>query len=106
MTRAERQHERETLVTAYRTSGQTAKEWCCANGLKPNQLKYMLRRERAGKNNSLISTRWLPVEVSTPAPGIHNEALLVRVGEACVEVKPGFDPTLFSGVVQVLLTLC
>ena len=33
-------------------------------------------------------------------------ALLIRVGEACVEVKPGFDPALLSEIVRVLVTLC
>lgn len=102
MTRADRQHERETLVAAYRASGQSAKEWCFANGLRLNQLKYMIRKERTRKSNTPVSTRWLPVEVSTSAPGIHSEALLVRVGEAYIEVKPGFDPALLQDVVRVL----
>jgi hypothetical protein len=49
MTRAEQQQERETRIADYKASGQSAKEWCAANGMKPHQLWYRLRQGSAGK---------------------------------------------------------
>jgi hypothetical protein len=55
-----------------------------------------------------MSTRWLSVAVNGSAPGEEHgdDALLIRVGEACIEVRPGFDPDLLSGVVRALSASC
>jgi hypothetical protein len=104
MTRAERQQEWEARIASYRASGQSAKEWCAANGLQPHQLWYWLRRNSTGTTSTAVkSTRWLPVEMT---PVDHDDALLIRIGTACIEVKPGFDPDLLSGVVRTLSGLC
>jgi hypothetical protein len=106
MTRAEQRQEWETRITDYRASGQSAKEWCAANDVQPHQLWYRLRQENTRKTASVTSTRWLSVAVQ-PSPGEHdNDALVIRVGEACIEVRSGFDPDLLSGVVRVLSVLC
>jgi hypothetical protein len=107
MTRAEQRQEWETLIASYQASGQSAKEWCAANSMKPHQLWYRLRHEHAGKSNCAMSTRWLSVAVTEPTSGDHdNDALLIRIGEACIEVRPGFDPDLLSGVVRALSASC
>jgi hypothetical protein len=107
MTRAEQQQEWETRIASYRASGQSAKEWCAANGMKPHQLWYRLRHDHAGQSNCATSTRWLSLAVAGPTSGDHdNDALLIRIGEACIEVRPGFDPDLLSGVVRTLSASC
>lgn len=107
MTRAEQRQEWETRIASYRASGQSAKEWCAANGMKPHQLWYRLRHDRAGKSNCAMSTRWLSVAVAGPTYGEHdNDALLIRIGDAYIEVRPGFDPDLLSGVVRALSASC
>ncbi|MGI6318299.1 MAG: IS66 family insertion sequence element accessory protein TnpA [Dethiobacteria bacterium] len=35
MTRAEKRKEWETRITRYRASGQSVREWCAANNVKP-----------------------------------------------------------------------
>ncbi|MEM3485253.1 MAG: hypothetical protein QXI12_06495 [Candidatus Methanomethyliaceae archaeon] len=41
------------------------------------------------------------MEVAQP-DGDQDGMILVRVGRACVEVKPGFDRQAFSDVVRIL----
>jgi hypothetical protein len=55
-----------------------------------------------------IKTQWLPVHVSDDhsRPAVGNDSWLVRVGDAVVEVTPGFNPRLFADVVRVLIGLC
>jgi hypothetical protein len=43
-------------------------------------------------NPAIKPARWLPVTVSGPDHREHDDALLIRVGEACIEGRPGFDP--------------
>jgi hypothetical protein len=108
MTRAEQQQEWETRIADYKASGQSAKEWCAANGMKPHQLWYRLRHDSAVKTGPVTSTRWLSVAVAGPTPGEHDDdALLIRIGEAySIEVRSGFDPDLLSGVVRILAASC
>jgi len=81
-------------------------EWCAANDLKPHQLWYWLRKHQLTDSQTGMSSRWLPVEFSDPEPESHTSSLLIRVGQATVEVKPGFDPTLLSDIVRTLAALC
>lgn len=49
MAKAEQQKEGqewETRIADYKASGQSVREWCAANGIRPGRLWYHLRRER------------------------------------------------------------
>ncbi|NHM26002.1 helix-turn-helix domain-containing protein [Desulfofundulus sp. TPOSR] len=104
MTKAEKQKLWETRVAEYRASGQSAKAWCAAHNVTPRQLWYWLRKFK--ESSPAGSTRWLPVELSKQSPSDQGDSLLLKIGQACIEVKPGFDPALLSQVVRVLVSLC
>jgi len=107
MAKTELQQLWEARIAEYRASGQGAKQWCAAHNVTPRQLWYWLRKLRNRKDASPVKpTRWLPVEVCEQSPPDQGNALLVKVGQAGIEVRPGFDPALFSQVVRVLVTLC
>lgn len=107
MTRAERQKEWENRINQYRDSGKSVREWCEANNVRAERLWYWLRRYKTDKNTPLIqSKQWLPVEVREHSPINKDNSLMIRVGEAQIEVKEGFDPTLLSQVVSALVSLC
>jgi len=110
MTKAEQQQrcqEWEKRMAEYRASGQSVREWCAANGVKPERLRYWLRRKKEGESTETESTTWLQAVVSGPTPGEQNDTrLLVKVGKASIEVKSGFDPELLSTVVRVLSGIC
>mgnify|MGYP005846052641 CR=1 FL=1 len=102
----ERRLQWEKRIAEYRSSGQSVREWCAANGLDPNRLWYWLRRTRT-EDAEPQATRWLPVEVTGRADGGGQAAgLLVRVGKAGIEVRPGFDPELLVAVVRALSEAC
>jgi hypothetical protein len=104
MTRAERARQRrewQNRIAEYRSSGQSARAWCAANGVKLHQLRYRLEQEaKTGKKADSESITWLRAEAGDPP------RLLVRVGGGVIEVKPGFDPDLLSMVVRVLSATC
>jgi hypothetical protein len=107
MTRAERLQQRqewENRIAAYRSSGQSARAWCAANGVKPHQLWYRLSQEgKADKKADSARITWLRAAAGEPA---HDGGLLVRVGGGVIEVRPGFDPDLLAMVVRVLSAVC
>ena len=103
MTRAEQQQQWENRIEKYRASAQSVKKWCAENNVKPSQLWYWLRKFKTNDETEIShSNQWLQVEVRDYTP--MDNALLVRVGDACIEVKPGFDPALLSQVVRTLAT--
>ncbi|MDN5362185.1 MAG: hypothetical protein PWP70_1232 [Moorella sp. (in: firmicutes)] len=109
MTKAERQALWETRIAKYQASGQSVKEWCASHeGISPRQLWYWLRKY---KNQDAIPpgesiNRWLPVEVSEQSFIKQGHTLLINVGSASIEVRPGFDPALLAQVVRVLVAIC
>lgn len=104
VTKDERQQERqewEVRVASYRSSGLSAAKWCATNGVKPHQLWYRLKQERATFSGGASAVTWLRASV-----GGFDSGLCVRVGGAIIEVKPGFDPDLLLGVVRALSAAC
>lgn len=111
MTRAQSTEVRkqwEARVAAFRASGQTGAAWCAAHDLKPYQLSYWIGRFREQSAPAVKPSQWLSVEVCEPEPnGVHEDnPLLVKVGQATVEVKARFNPQTFSEVVRILVSLC
>lgn len=107
MTRAERQKEWERRVNQYRVSGESVKQWCAHNNVKADRLWYWLRKYKINKDTPCIqSNQWLPVKVCDDSTADRDNFLIIRVGEAQIEVKEGFDPILLSQVVRTLVASC
>jgi len=107
MTKTELRKEWALRVAAYKASGQGASVWCAANNLKPSQLWYWLQKYKNLETLAVKPSRWLSVEVDGLKPGsTQGSDLLVKVGHATIEVKPGFNPSLLSDVVRTLAALC
>ena len=102
MTQTEKQQQWENRIAEYRASGQSVRQWCASNDVKPERMWYWLRKYKTNGDTFSPSSQWLPVEVCEHLPVDQNSALMLRVGKACIEVKPGFDPSLLVQVVRAL----
>jgi hypothetical protein len=104
-----KQQERHQLwrerITAFRSSGQSVREWCTGNGIRPQQMWYWLRRLET-KHPEGDSPTWLQAVVNVGAVSQDTGGLIVRVGKAAIEVRPGFHPELLSQVVRTLSFIC
>jgi len=107
MTKAELRKEWALRVAAFKASGQSASAWCVAHDLPPHQLWYWLRKHKSEDTPTVMPPQWLSVEVGElEHSSAQRSALIVRVGQATLEVKPGFNPTLLTDVVRILAALC
>ncbi|MCL5290177.1 MAG: helix-turn-helix domain-containing protein [Firmicutes bacterium] len=107
MTKEELRKTWETRVAAFKASGQSASAWCAVHDLKTHQLFYWLRKHKNVDVPAVAPTQWLSVAIDRQNPGnTQEDTLLVRLGHATIEVKPGFNPVLLSDVVRILAKLC
>jgi hypothetical protein len=109
-TKKARRQEWIALIENYKASGLTMAAWCSANQFTLHTLKYWLRKLKG--TSSTVSTKsrpsaFIPLSVGdTASVAAHATPLIVRVREASIELRTGFDPSLFREVVQVLRSTC
>lgn len=105
MDKNELRQEWEQRIASYRASGLTQAKWCEMNGLKVHQLKYWIKRMEGSNAKPTPSTKWASVVMADPSIN-EEDSIQVKIGECSIEVKQGFNPSLFADVVKVLKTLC
>ncbi len=93
----------EVRMADFKASGQTAKEWCNANNIKRSKLHYWLRKFGSNEQ-SFKSSQWLPVEVDDTHSNSH--IVVIKIGKAVVEVKPGYNRELLFDILRTLSALC
>ena len=105
MVKTELQTEWERRIAIFKESGQTQAKWCADNNLKLHQFKYWLKRLKGSSAKQKPKTKWTSVEIEETVEE-RNETLQIKIGEAAIEVKPGFNPAFLADVVRTLTTLC
>ena len=88
-------------VAEWRASGQPAPEFAQGRGYQGSTLQYWatrLRRMAEGRPWPSSGVRMAKVTVTKAAP----ESLVIAVGAARIEVRPGFDGALLREVVAAL----
>jgi hypothetical protein len=99
-------------IADYKASGLTMAAWCTANQFTKDQLKYWLYKAKNVSSSVPTSStppppaRWLPLTVADQDAPPSASSLVVRVGQASIELRTGFDPRLLREVVQALAAPC
>jgi len=95
-------------VADFRASGQSGAAWCKTNQIKEHQLWYWSQKFSREDSPPKSSSNWMPVEihqfVDPEKDTVHP--LEIRIGQAIIEVRVGYDAGLLRDVVQTLATLC
>lgn len=94
--------EWEIRIAEFRSSGLTQAKWCEMNQIKLHQLRYWLRKIE--RNSASSSTAWVPLTIEGSFES--KDTLHIKIGQAFIEVKPGFDPSFLADVVRTLRSLC
>ncbi|MGG1556482.1 IS66 family insertion sequence element accessory protein TnpA [Paenibacillus ferrarius] len=109
-TKDQRRNEWIARIAEYKASGLTMSAWCSANNRSVEQLKYWLRKLKSFSSSStqqVPSPQWVPLNL---APSVASAnlglPLVVRVGQASIELYPGFNPQLLREIVQALESSC
>jgi len=98
MTKAELRDMWESRVAEFRQSGMSVRAWCLKQQVSLCQMHYWLRKSRVSSGQA----NWVPVQLKEPSI---DSGINVRVGNATIEVRPGFDEELLRQVVKAL-ALC
>lgn len=102
MEKTELQMKWESRIADFKASGQTQIQWCEANNLKLHQFRYWLYKIEKKKSSS-SKTEWISVTVEDTAQTA-SETVQIKVDQAIIEVKPGFNPSFLREVVKALKT--
>lgn len=108
-TKETRRQEWVAYIADYKASGLTMSAWCAANQFTLHQLKYWLRKLKDVSSTALQtdSARWVPLSVTdSSAVAASSTSLIVRIGKASIELRPGFDPRLLREAVHALGATC
>jgi hypothetical protein len=105
MKKDELRKEWEHQIALFRSSGLTQAKWCAINEIKLHQLKYWLKRLEGSTSTPSPSASWTPIVIEESTP-LQEDTLQIKIGDASIEVKSGFNPSLFAEVVRTLKTLC
>lgn len=105
MEKSDLHKEWERRIALFRASGQTQTKWCAANDLKVHQLKYWIKRIEGTRSKQETTSQWASVTIEEGSEEL-SEALEIKVGQAAIEVKPGFNSALLADVVRTLTKLC
>lgn len=109
MTKEEREARRALWcerVEKYRASGQSVAAWCREHEVKEHQMRYWLRRFSPVFETDSTAATWLPVKVRDEVRSGDPDVIVVRVGDAAIEVRPDFDRRLLIAVVETLAERC
>ena len=115
MTREAVRRTWQKRLRAFSRSSLTQREWCGRNGLALHQFTYWKRQLEAASAPDVASTLWCPVQVlpaaaipataspvATFPPAQTGTGVVVRIGNARIEVEPNFDPATLRAVVCAL----
>nr|WP_156922294.1 IS66 family insertion sequence element accessory protein TnpB [Cohnella thermotolerans] len=68
--------------------------WCEANQVNCRQLYSWMRKLNGAPASAATEAKWVTVQSEQPL-AVEAEPLVVRIGTATIEVKPGFNALLF-----------
>jgi hypothetical protein len=105
MNKSELRMEWEQRIANFLSSGQSASKWCAANEVSIHQFWYWKKRLKTTQNSVDDSPKWVSLEMDDSIENPKSR-LVIRVGQASVEVDHGFDPKLLVDVVRTLQLLC
>ena len=102
--KSELRMEWEQRIANFLSSGQSASKWCATNEVSIHQFWYWKKRINTTQVSVDDSPRWLSLEMDDSIENPKSR-LVVRVGQASVEVEPGYSKLLID-VVRTLQSLC
>ena len=94
-------------INECRGSGEPVTTWCERHQVMPKQFYYWAGKlKKAGRQTpSANGPKWVAMSLeetrASDAPPI-----VVKFGAIAVEVRAGFEPSVFAAVVRTLKTLC
>jgi hypothetical protein len=98
----------EKRVSEWRTGGLSSRVYCEGKDFTPGGLRYWANRldREAGRSPTVRLAKVKRVRARSREvshrPGL--QALVVEVGGARVEVRPGFDRSALAEVLEILMT--
>jgi hypothetical protein len=108
MTKTEYRNEWESRVVNFKSSGMGVTVWCKANNVNKERFKYWLYKNNKPTITPAAKTskQWIAIETAPVALNKQESILIINIGQASIQIKPGFDAVLLGDVVKALAGRC
>lgn len=108
MTVSERRQYWAEQIAAQKASGLNITEWCAEYKLNRRQFHFWVRNleKLSAQEHKPARSNWVEVSVENKGAVTVDSILVIRVGAATIELKPGFSPSVLADAVRILQTVC
>jgi len=106
MTKVEQQSQWAARVNEFKASGLSQAAWCKTKKINLRTFNYWFVKSNKAVSQTIKPSSWISLKASELNKIPKASTLTVKIGQAVVEVKPGFDSKLLLNIVEALSSLC
>lgn len=94
------------LMSEYKASGKTQAAWCEEKNINLNSFYYWNKKLKKSAYNLPEHTSWVPVKIEEETEKSASVLITIKIGNASIELPPGFDEEHLGKILKVLNVLC
>ena len=106
MTKTELQTQWEARISEFRDSGLSQSAWCKTKKINLRTFNYWFLKSNKAVSQTIKPLNWVSIKTIEMNEAPESSTLSVKIGQAIVEVKSGFDKKLLLNIVEALSSLC
>lgn len=94
------------IISDYKSSGMTAKEWCLVNGVTKSALYNWMKKLKVESEEATINTKWATLTVPEPQQTFSAPSITLKLKDFTLEIESGFDKAALGDILSVVMKLC
>jgi len=102
----ELQKEWKERIEKFQASSQSQAGWCRERNINLRTFNYWYYKLKNEANQQEKSTNWLSVKLEKTFKQPEASLIKIKLGNAVIEIRPGFDTEHLLKVVRALNSLC
>jgi len=106
MAKGHSRNEWEIQIEEFKASGLSQVVWCREKHINLRTFNYWYVKFKNISSEQIAPTSWISLKVDEPDEKHLPSLITIKLGNAVIEVKPGFDAEHLHKVAKVLSSLC
>ena len=106
MIKEELRKEWSDRVLQFKASGQAQSAWCREQDINIRKFNYWYIKSKKPVSQTSNPSKWVSLKVAEQKAKPQDSVLVIKIGQAALEVKPEFDQKFLVEVLKTLSLLC